>query len=162
MVGFFLPWVNGSAEFASRDFSGFDLARLMRNFEIVSSSSSEAGRFTLTAVVLYLAPALAVNGALFAWAAEARRLAAVGLVLGGVYAAAVLIGVVGISVVDWTEAERVLGGLMAGFACSALGSVALLTSALLLVRAPAAAAAEAPPPGQAPSSDESTAGRPPG
>ena len=35
VLGFFLPWLDGTAEFAARDFSGFDLARLVRNFELV-------------------------------------------------------------------------------------------------------------------------------
>ena len=59
--GFFLPWLDGTAEFAARDFSGFDLARLVRNFEIAASSEREEGGLRLTAVVLYLVPALAVN-----------------------------------------------------------------------------------------------------
>lgn len=150
VAGFFLPWVDGSAEFASRDFTGFDLARLLRNLEIVASSSNDAGKFTLTAVVLYLVPALAVNGAVMAWLADSPRLAGGALLIAAVYAAGVLAGVAAISSLGDSDAERVLGGLMAGFGCSGLGAALALLSSLLLVRAQAPAAAEEPP-AQAPS-----------
>lgn len=140
VLGFFLPWVDGAAEFASRDFSGQDLARLMRNFEIVASSSSEAGRFTLTALVLYLVPALAVNAAAIAWLTDSRRVAAAAFLTAGAYGAAVLAGVALVSATGDTDAERVLGGLLTGFACTLAGALALALSALLLVRGRAATA----------------------
>lgn len=149
VAGFFLPWVGGAAEFASRDFTGFDLARLMRNFEVVASSSSDAGKFTLTAVVLYLVPALAVNGAVLVWLADSRRLASGALALAALYGAAVLGGVAAISSIGDSDAERVLGGLMAGFGSSGLGAALLLLSSLLLVRARPPAGPERPD--QAPS-----------
>ena len=63
IIGFFLPWLEGTAEFAARDFSGFDLARLIRNFEITAESQSEAGQIRTTALLVYLMPALVVNSA---------------------------------------------------------------------------------------------------
>jgi hypothetical protein len=132
VAGFFLPWVHGSAEFASRDFTGFDLARLVRNFEIVASSSQEAGGFRLTAIVIYLAPALAVNGAALAWIAASPRISAAALLFAAVYAAVVLFGVAFLSIISWTELQRVLGGLMAGFGCTAAGAMALLGAGLML------------------------------
>jgi hypothetical protein len=139
-LGFFFPWVDGAAEFASRDFSGLDLARLMRNFEIVASSSNEAGKFTLTALVLYLAPALAVNGAAVTWLTSSRRVAAAGAAVAAVYVGSVLAGVALVSAAGDTDAERVLGGLLIGFASTLAGALALAVSSLLLVWGRAAGA----------------------
>ena len=137
VAGFFLPWIHGSAEFASRDFTGFDLARLVRNFEIVAASSREAGGFRLTAAVIYLMPALAVNGATLAWLAAAPRISTAALLFAAVYAAVVLFGVAFLSIASWTELQRVLGGLMPGFGCSLAGSLALLSAGVVLLREPA-------------------------
>lgn len=134
VAGFFLPWIHGSAEFASRDFTGFDLARLVRNFEIVASSSQEAGEFRATAVVIYLVPALAVNGAALAWLAASRRVGAAALLTTAGYTMFLLVGLALLSVASWTELQRVLGGLMAGFAFSLAGSLALLTAGGMLLR----------------------------
>lgn len=109
VLGFFLPWLDGTAEFAARDFSGFDLARLVRNFEIVASSSTEANRIGLTAVALYAMPALAINGAVLALVPAIRReAAAIALGIGAVYALVILTGVTALSAVPWTDLEGVL------------------------------------------------------
>lgn len=110
----------------------------MRNFEIVASSSQEAGKFRATAVVIYLVPALAVNGAALAWIAASRRIGVAALLIAAAYAAIVLFGMVFLSIVSWTELQRVLGGLMAGFAFSLAGSLALLSAGVMLARDPAA------------------------
>jgi hypothetical protein len=61
VVAFFLPWMHGSNAFDSRTFSGFDFARLIRNFAITAGSPSTVGQVRATAIALYLVPALAVN-----------------------------------------------------------------------------------------------------
>lgn len=135
VLGFFLPWLDGTAEFAARDFSGFDLARLVRNFEIVASSPSEAGRDKLTAVVLYAMPALAINGAALAFVPAVRRNAvAIALGIGAVYALVILTAVAALSAISWTDLEGVLGAPMSGFFVSAAGGAALAASALLTFR----------------------------
>jgi hypothetical protein len=135
LLGFFLPWVEGTSEFAARDFSGFDLARLVRNFEVVASSPSEAGRDRLTAMALYLAPALAVNGALLALVQAIRREAAAAASgAGAAYALAVLSAVAALSAVPGTDLRGVLGAPMPGFYVSAAGAVALAASAVLTWR----------------------------
>lgn len=66
VFAFFLPWMHGSNEFDYRTFSGFDFARLIRNFEITAGSPSTIGQIRATAITLYLIPALAVNAVVFA------------------------------------------------------------------------------------------------
>lgn len=132
--GFFLPWVHGSAEFAARDFSGFDLARLVRNFEVVASSSGEAGKLRVTAVVIYLAPALAVNGAALSWLPGHPRLHVAAILVAAAYALAVLGATAVLSIVSWTELGRVFGGPMTGFWCSLAGTVALAAGGVTLAR----------------------------
>lgn len=61
--GFFLPWMDGSGPFALRTFSGFDFARLVRNFEITSESTQATAEVRGAAIVMYLIPAAAVNAA---------------------------------------------------------------------------------------------------
>jgi hypothetical protein len=110
----------------------------VRNFEIVASSSQEAGKLRLTAIVIYLAPALAANGATLAWLAASPRTSAAALLVAAVYAAVVLFGVAFLSIVSWTELQRVLGGLMAGFGFSVAGALTLLVAGVMLLRGPAA------------------------
>ncbi len=63
VAGFFLPWMVGASAFDLRTFSGFDFARLVRNFEITADSGSTTGEIRVTAIAIYLVPALAINGA---------------------------------------------------------------------------------------------------
>jgi hypothetical protein len=140
VVGFFLPWVEGAAEFGARDFSGFDLARLVRNFEVVASSSAEAGRDRATALILYAMPALAVNGAVLALLPVVRREAvAVATGVAAAYAVVILAVVAVLSSTSWTELERVLGPPMSGFFASLVGSVLLGASSALTFRGSGAA-----------------------
>lgn len=133
--GFFLPWLNGAAEFAARDFSGFDLARLVRNFEIVASSSPEAGRLGLIAAVLYTVPALAVNGAILSLApAIHRKAGAIALAVAAVYALVVLTLTAAMTVIPGTDLEGVLGAPMKGFFVSIAGGAALAAAAALTLR----------------------------
>jgi hypothetical protein len=134
-LGFFLPWLEGSAEFASRDFSGFDLARLVRNFRIVASSSSEAGGAGLIAIALYAMPALAINGAAMSLVPIVRRGAQViALSAAAAYAFAILLAALALSRLTWTDLGPVLGRPLAGFFISALGAVTLASSATLTSR----------------------------
>ena len=125
LAGFFLPWLNGSSQFASREFSGFDLARLVRNFEIVASSSSEAGPLRLTAAALYAVPALAVNGAVLAQVQRLRRAGGVALCVAGSYGLVMLLAVALLSNFTWTQLDRVLGGPMSGYFVSLFGLILL-------------------------------------
>ncbi len=130
LAGFFESWFEGTAEFAGRDFSGFDLARLVRNFEI-ASSAAEAGRLRIAAAVLYLLPALGVNAGVFAWFPVSARTAA--LVVGGsaLYAAFILLAVAFLSAASITDLAGVLGGPQRGFWLSASGAALLGMSAAL-------------------------------
>jgi len=130
LAGFFEPWFGGAAEFAARDFSGFDLARLVRNFEI-ASSPEDAGRLRIATAVLYLVPALGINAGVFVWFPVSGR--AVALVVGGsaLYAALVLLGVAFLSAASVTDLADVLGGPQRGFWLSATGAGLLGLSALL-------------------------------
>jgi hypothetical protein len=123
VVGFFLPWMDGTAEFSARDFSGFDLARLVRNFEI--ATDGDEGRLRVATVVLYAVPALAVNAAAFVAVPGLRvwERAAVGIAF--VYALVVLVGVAVLASVGWTDLEGVLGRVMVGWWMSLVGVVAM-------------------------------------
>ena len=132
VLGFFLPWLHGTAEFAARDFSGFDLARLVRNFEIVASSSSEEGQFGLITVALYAMPALAINGAVLAFVpAIQRRAAAIALGIAAFHALVILTMFAALSAISWTNLQGVLGSPMNGFFVSVAGGATLCVSAAL-------------------------------
>lgn len=68
-MAFFLPWMDGAGPFDQRGFSGFDFARLIRNFEITTDTTASLAQVRGTALAIYLAPALAVNAAAIAMAA---------------------------------------------------------------------------------------------
>lgn len=128
LAGFFEPWFAGTAEFAARDFSGFDLARLVRNFEI-ASSSDEAGRLRAAAAVLYLVPALGINACVFAWFPMPAPTAALVVGASSLYAAFVLLTVALLSAASITELAPVLGGPQRGFWLSLAGAGLLGMSA---------------------------------
>ena len=69
LLAFFLPWMDGAGPFDQRAFSGFDFARLIRNFEITTDTTSSFAQVRGTAIAIYLAPALAANAAAIAVAA---------------------------------------------------------------------------------------------
>ncbi|MEX0683872.1 MAG: hypothetical protein WD904_02620 [Dehalococcoidia bacterium] len=133
-AGFFAPWVAGTAEFGARDFSGFDLARLVRNFEVVSTSSRESGGLRATAVLLYLVPALAVNSVVVTWLRMPPRIASLLIVTAAAYAATVLFAMVLLAGVSWTELERELGHPLIGIWLSACGAATLAVAGVLLSR----------------------------
>ncbi len=121
--------MGGAGVLELRSFSGFDFARLLRNFEITADSPSAAGQVRLTALAFYLAPALAVNGAVLQLAAtfwvSLRRWGAAALILSGVYSI-LLIGVLLIlSVVPVNDFADVVGPPRYGLALSAASAMAL-------------------------------------
>jgi hypothetical protein len=130
VIGFFLPWLEGTAEFAARDFSGFDFARLIRNFEVTAGSGSESGQIRATALMMYLSPALVVNVAIL-WLLEtpvgipARALATATVGAAG-YGLSVLGVLWFLSVVHVNDFADVVGAPRYGFLISALGCAVLL------------------------------------
>jgi len=130
VIGFFLPWLEGTAEFAARDFSGFDFARLIRNFEVTAGSGSESGQIRATALLLYLLPALAINSLAFNLPvrplALSPRVLSVAMVAAGGYGLVLLSALLFLSVVHVNEFAGVIGAPRYGFLISALGCAVLL------------------------------------
>ena len=130
VIGFFLPWMEGSNELSHRGFSGFDFARLIRNFEITAASESETGRIRAAAFLLYLMPALAVNAAVLTALAGKfgipGRVAAASVMVAGLYGLVVLGVLYFLSVVQLNDFAGVVGAPRYGFLLSALGSAVLL------------------------------------
>lgn len=141
VVGFFLPWMEGTTEFSARDFSGFDLARLVRNFEIATEEDS--GKLRLTAVVLYAVPALAVNAAVFTLVPQLRSWQVVAAGVAAAYGLVVVGGVGLLATVSGTELRGVLGEAMVGWWVSVAGAGMMAVSGVMLawLRRGAAAAA---------------------
>ncbi|MEO8458372.1 MAG: hypothetical protein ABI559_11220 [Chloroflexota bacterium] len=131
VIGFFLPWLDGTGAFAARDFSGFDLARLVRNFEI--ATPNQGSQLRATAIALYLVPALAVNGAVLGW--FLGRASAIAMLVGGLYAAAILGVALMLSLVSWTDLGDVLGAPRLGFLVSAAGCALVTQNAVALLLA---------------------------
>jgi hypothetical protein len=125
-LGFFLPWVEGANILDFRSFSGFDLARLVRNFEINAGTDTGLGKLRATALALYLVPALGVNAAMLeclAWVrTDARPAARWASLVAGAYSAAVLGAVLVLSQVPLNDFEQVVGAPAWGFAVVALGA----------------------------------------
>lgn len=130
VIGFFLPWLEGTAEFAARDFSGFDFARLIRNFEVTAGSGSESGQIRATALLLYLMPALAINSLAFNLLvrplALSPRVLSVAMVGAGGYGSVLLSALLFLSVVHVNDFAGVVGAPRYGFLISAMGCVVLL------------------------------------
>jgi hypothetical protein len=93
--------MHGSNAFDSRTFSGFDFARLIRNFEITAGSPSTMSQLRASAIALYLVPALAVNVVVFDAAALANR--------------------------GWNRAAGLASALSAGYTFAVLGVLLLLS-----------------------------------
>ena len=129
VVAFFLPWMEGAGELRYRAFSGFDFARLIRNFEITAASPSSVGQVRATAIALYLVPALAVNVIVFSSLAlvnrgctGAARLASV--VCAG-YTVVVLGSLVVLSALPVSGLAAVIGWPTYGFAATAIASLVM-------------------------------------
>ena len=127
---FFLPWVEGGGPFASRTFSGFELARIARDLnEAISIEGPRA-----LAISLYLVPALALNALFLVLAARflalPRAAASIASVSGGLYA-----GFSALTVILFLRHSTVLGyaighaepglflNLVAGLSLAVLGLV---------------------------------------
>lgn len=128
-VAFFLPWLAGEDVFELRTFSGFDLARLIRNFEITATSTEETGQFRLAAVALYLVPALAINGAVLhqlqGYTPHLRSASYAAMMLALVYGLLALGGLLFLAAVQVNDFERYAGWPRAGFYLT-LGGLAVL------------------------------------
>ena len=129
VAAFFLPWMNGEGPFQLRAFSGFDFARLIRNFEVAVDTAPAGAQVRGTAVALYLVPAFAVNAAvlhLIAPVVAAReRLIGWALLVSGAYALAMLALLLFMSLVPLTAFERTVGPPSSGFALSVVGGLLL-------------------------------------
>ncbi len=129
LVGFFTPWMNGSSVFDLRSFSGFDFARLVRNFEITANSAEASGQIRATAVAIYLIPALAINGALLyllsSFAGWLRYAAGVALLLAAGYIVAILFALLFLSVVPVSQFADVVGLPSWGFGLTISGALLL-------------------------------------
>jgi hypothetical protein len=129
VFAFFLPWMHGSNEFDSRTFSGFDFARLIRNFEITAGSPSTMSQVRATAIALYLVPALAINAVVFdavALASRAwNRAAGLASALGAAYKFAVLGVLLLLSFLPISGLADVIGCPKYGLALTAGGALVL-------------------------------------
>ena len=130
VAAFFLPWMDGAQPLRFHSFSGFDFARLIRNFEITAESQSEAGQIQATAVLIYLMPALVVNSAVLRLVRRAARIPPAAVagasVAAGSYGLVVLSAVVFLGMVHVNDFADVVGAPRYGFLISALGCAVLL------------------------------------
>ncbi|HUF52708.1 MAG TPA: hypothetical protein VMR52_02890 [Dehalococcoidia bacterium] len=138
LAGFFSDWFDGTAEFAAQDFSGFDLARLIRNLEIVRPE--DEGKLRVAAVVMYMMPALAVNAGVLAWPPAHPLLSLATSSLAAVYAAILLAALLLLSATGLTDLGGVLGAPEGGFWASVVGVLSLAAAATLQLRSRAAPA----------------------
>jgi hypothetical protein len=126
---FFLPWMDGSGPFDLRSFSGFDFARLVRNFEITTDSQSSLSQVRASAIALYLVPALAVNAAALHACEGALRLprsyAAWALAASAIYAGTLLLLILALSLVPLNDLASAVGAPRVGFLLTALGTACL-------------------------------------
>jgi hypothetical protein len=121
--------MHGSNEFAYRTFSGFEFARLVRNFEIAAGSPSAMGQVKATAIALYLVPSLAVNALAFnglalvnrGWTGATRLASAV---CAG-YTVVVLGGLLVVSALPISGLAAVIGWPSYGFAATAIASLVM-------------------------------------
>ena len=130
VAAFFLPWMDGAQALRFHSFSGFDFARLIRNFEITAESQSEAGQIRATALLIYLMPALVVNSAVLRLVRRAAGIPATAVayssLAAGGYGLVVLSTVVFLSVVQVNDFAGVVGAPRYGLLISALGCAVLL------------------------------------
>jgi hypothetical protein len=137
---FFLPWMQGDGPFELRSFSGFDFARLVRNFEITTDTQSSLAQVRASAIALYLVPALAVNAAAVHVAAPllalSARYAGWTLMIAAVYAAAMLALILGFSIVPLNDLAPTLGWPRVGFALTGAGVAMLAVVARLELKRP--------------------------
>ena len=130
--------MEGAGELRLHTFSGFDFAKLVRNFEITAGSTSETGQIRATAALIYLAPALVINAAVLNLlevpAGISKRVAAASAVAAGGYGLLVLVATFFLSVVHVNDFADVVGTPRYGFLISAMGSGLILCLGLAGVR----------------------------
>jgi hypothetical protein len=128
--GFFLPWMEGAGPFGERSFSGFDFARLVRNFELTADTASSTGQVRGTAIALYLIPAAAINGAVLhvieTLSRSHHRAAAWALIAAGAYALLLLAVLLMMSIVPFNDFAGAVGRPSWGFVATLAGALALL------------------------------------
>jgi hypothetical protein len=128
----------GEDVFELRTFSGFDLARIVRNFEITASSTEETGQIRLVAVALYLVPAVAINGAVLhqlqAHAPGVRAASVIALFAAATYGLLVLGAVLLLSAASINDFERYVGWPRVGFVLTLAGLAALASVAAVEFR----------------------------
>ena len=138
VLAFFLPWMNGSNELDSRTFSGFDFARLIRNFEITAETPSTVSQITATAIALYLVPALAVNAIVFDAIALANRgwsrAAALASIIGAVCTFVVLAGLLVLSFLPISDLAHVVGWPAYGLVLTTGGALVMGSIGVLELR----------------------------
>lgn len=129
VIGFFSPWMDGTDAFDLRTFSGFEFARLVRNFEITADSASATGQIRVTALAIYLVPALAINGTLMlqlsAFAGALHRAASVALLLAAIYILSMLSALSVLSVIPSNQFADVVGLPSWGFGLTLSGALLL-------------------------------------
>lgn len=129
LAAFFLPWMTGDGPFSLRTFSGFDFARLVRNFEITSDTTSSSAQVRGVAVALYLLPAVAVNAAMLRLCATLRmldrRAAAWALIGAAAYILAMQALLLFLSLVPVNDFAPSVGLPRPGFALTAAGAAVL-------------------------------------
>lgn len=129
VIGFFSPWMDGTSAFDLRTFSGFDFARLVRNFEITADSAEASGQIRASALAIYLMPAVAINGALLlqisALYGSFRYAAGVALLLAAGYIAAMLFALFLLSAVPVNQFAEIVGLPSWGFGLTLLGALLL-------------------------------------
>ena len=127
--GFFLPWMDGSGPFGLRTFSGFDFARLVRNFEITADSASATAQVRVSAIAMYIIPAAAVNAAvlhvLSALAELRGRAIGSAMAAGGLYVVGMLTLVLFLSLVPLNDFESAVGPPSWGFGVTLGGGLLL-------------------------------------
>lgn len=130
VAAFFMPWMDGAQALRFHSFSGFDFARLIRNFEITAESQSEEGQIRATALLIYLMPALVVNSAILRLVRRAAgvpaTVVAYSSAAAGGYGLVLLTALVFMSTVQVNDFAGVVGAPRYGFLLSALGCAVLL------------------------------------
>jgi hypothetical protein len=126
--------MDGAQPLRFHSFSGFDFARLIRNFEITAESQSEAGQIQATALLVYLMPALVVNSAVLRLVRRAASIPVAAVagasVAAGGYGLVVLSSLAFLSVVHVNDFAMVVGAPRYGFLISAFGCAVLLAVGL--------------------------------
>ena len=131
--------MEGSGQLDARSFSGFDFARLVRNFEITAESLSAEGQIRATAIAIYLVPALALNAAILlpvgAVRPDLKAVGSLAAIAAAGYSVVVLFTLLAFSLLPLNEFEEVVGLPAYGFLLTALAALTLGWNGLSELRA---------------------------